>query len=259
MTDEANTGAGASQLDQGGAAAPPTAAPVDTSAAPPPPPPEPPKRDYVRERMQDRIDRLTAEKAARDAEILRLKAGATRGEAELAQQVEGRANEIAGARAAQLAAWNTFSEGVNRAVEEGKKEFGQEKFNRAVDSLKTLQGQDGETRQRYINLVQAMLDTDAAPKLILALGEDTNEAARLMGLSPTKMGVELGKLAAKDATVLSGAPKPLTPISGAGSRSHVAISAEDPERADQLDKKTWMARREAHVSEVNKRNGRRSL
>ena len=107
-------------------------------------------------------------------------------------------------------------------------------------------------------MLQAVLDTGAAPKLIAALGQDPNEAARIMSLTPTKMGVELGKLAYRDAEGVSAAPKPVTPITGVG-RNHVAIAAEDPERSDSIDMRVWMERRGQHVNEVNKRAGRRVI
>ena len=128
-----------------------------------------------------------------------------------------------------------------------------------MGALRVLHDQtDPDANSRYLQMLQAMLDTGAAPKLIATLGEDPNEAARIMGLSPTKMGVELGKLAFRNVEDVSAAPKPITPVSGVG-RTHVAISAEDPERSDSIDMRVWMERRGQHVQEVNKRAGRRVI
>ena len=107
-------------------------------------------------------------------------------------------------------------------------------------------------------MLQAALDTGVASKVIQMLGEDPNEAARLMTLTPAKMGVELGKLASRDVEGVSGAPKPITPVTGVG-RNHVAVAAEDPERSDSIDMRVWMERRAEHVAQVNKRAGRRVI
>ncbi len=236
--------------------------PTEAAPATPPPasPSPPPKPDYARIRLQERIDRLTAEKKQRDEEIARLKAGQGASEAELEKRIAEEAARRAGSQAQQIAAWNEFTSKVNEAVAAGQKEYGAATFDKAVAGLKTLHDpNDNEGHLRYINMIQAILDTGEAPKLIATLGEDTNEAARIMGMSATRMGVELGRLAAKAAPEpVSGAPKPITPITG-NTRSHVPVSAEDTERADALDKRVWMERRNAHVAEVNKKAGRRVL
>ena len=231
--------------------------------AAPEPPKEPPKAplrvDYAAQRKQERIDRLTAEKAelARQLELARAGAGA---DAEArAAEITREATRLAQEEAGKIAAWNSFTGALNTAIAEGQKEFGTEKFDTSVQALRGLHDQnDPDTHQRYLNMLQAVLDTGAPAKLIAHLGEDPNEAARIMGLTPTKMGVELGKLAIRDAEEVSKAPKPITPVTGVG-RNHVAIAAEDTERADGLDMRVWMERRGAHVQEVNKRAGRRVI
>ena len=239
----------------------PEGAPPAAEVAPPKEPPTPPAppakpRDFAAERMQGRIDRLTAEKARLEAEVAKARAGTP---PDVAAQVEARANEIATAKATEIAAWQSFTTSLNATIVEAQKEFGAEKADAAVAKLRTLHDHtDAAANAAYLGMLQAMIDTGAAPKLIMQLGEDPSEAARIMGLSPTKMGVELGRLAFRDAELVSAAPKPLTPISGAG-RNHVAVAAEDPERADALDMRVWMERRAGHVNEVNKRAGRRVL
>ena len=219
--------------------------------------PPAPKRDYAAERTQERINKLTAQKAELEREVAKLKSGQSADATAMQAEIAEKAAKLAQEEAGKIAAWNTFTGALNTAIAEGQKEFGTEKFDGAVTALRALHDQtDPDTNQRYLNMLQAVLDTGAAPKLIAALGEDPNEAARIMGLTPTKMGVELGKLAFRDAEGVSGAPKPMTPITGVG-RTHVAIAAEDPERSDSIDMRVWMERRGAHVAEVNKRAGRR--
>ena len=218
-----------------------------------------PKIDYAAQRKQERIDRLTAEKAELQRQLEAARAGQGADAQARAAEITREATRLAQEEAQKIASWNSFTGALNSAIAEGQKEFGAEKFDAQVAALRALHDQnDPDTHQRYLNLLQAALDTGAAPKLIAALGEDPNEAARIMGLSPTKMGVELGKLAVRDVEVVSAAPKPITPIDGRG-RNHVAIAAEDPERSDSLDTRVWMERRNAHVAEVNKRAGRRVI
>jgi len=220
----------------------------------------PPKRDYAAERKQERIDKLTAQKAELEREVAKLKSGQSSDAAAMQAEIAEKAAKLAQEEATKIASWNSFTGALNAAISEGQKEFGAEKFDASVGALRALHDNtDPDTNQRYLSMLQAMLDTGAAPKLIAALGEDPNEAARIMGLTPTKMGVELGKLTSRGVEEVSGAPKPITPISGVG-RTHVAISAEDPERSDQIsDMRVWMERRSAHVTEVNKRAGRRII
>lgn len=236
----------------------PEVAKVEPPKAAPPPDPVP-KRDYAAERTQERINRLTAQKAELQREVEKLRAGHSSSDAAVQAEINERAAKLAQEEAAKIASWNTFTGALNSAIAEGQKEFGAEKFDAKVGALRALHDQsDPDANTKYLSMLQAMLDTGAAPKLIAALGEDPNEAARIMGLSPTKMGVELGKLAFRDAEGVSGAPKPITPVSGVG-RNHVAIAAEDPERGDSLDMRVWMERRQGHVAEVNKRAGRRVI
>jgi len=222
-------------------------------------PAPPPRRDYAAERTQERINKLTAQKAELERQVAKLTSGQSSDAAAMQAEIAEKAAKLAQVEATKIAAWDTFTGALNSAIAEGQKEFGAEKFDASVAALRTLHDQtDPDTNQRYLNMLQAVLDTGAAPKLIAALGEDPNEAARIMSLTATKMGVELGKLAFRDVEGVSGAPNPVIPITGVG-RTHVAIAAEDPERSDSIDMRVWMERRGQHVAEVNKRAGRRVI
>ena len=234
---------------------------ANASATPPspPPPPDAKPRNYEAERKQERIDKLTAQKANLERELATAKAGQSADAAKIQTEIAEKAEKLANEKAAQIAAWNAFNTSLTEAVAEGQKEFGAEKFDKNVKALAGLNDpKDPETNRKYLDMLQATLDTGAAPKVLAALGEDPNEASRIMGLTPTKMGVELAKLAFRDVEDVSKAPKPITPISGVG-RNHVAIAAEDPERSDGLDMRVWMERRSKHVGEVNSRAGRRII
>jgi hypothetical protein len=233
--------------------------PKEATPPTPSPPPEKP-RNYEAERKQERIDKLTAQKANLERELATAKAGQSADAAKIQTEIAEKAEKLANEKAAQIAAWSAFNTSLNEAVAEGQKEFGAEKFDKNVKALAGLNDpKDPETNRKYLDMLQATLDTGAAPKVLAALGEDPNEASRIMGLTPTKMGVELAKLAFRDVEDVSKAPKPVTPISGVG-RNHVAIDPSDPQRSDGIqDTRLWMQRRQAQVDEVNKRAGRRII
>jgi hypothetical protein len=144
-------------------------------------------------------------------------------------------------------------------VEEGKRAYSEEKFNESTKNLGQLYDKvDAVAGQRYFDMLQAMIETGEGHKLIYELSSDLNEASRIMNLSPVKMGIALAKLAAAKPEAISGAPKPITPLASKGA-SHDKIEASDRDRADRLSIDAWMERRNAEVSEVNKRAGRRIL
>lgn len=166
-------------------------------------------------------------------------------------QIERRANELA----EQKAQWTAFNNACAGAAEAGRTTYGSSEFDTQVKELSKLNGEgtDPEAQARYNTFLLAALDTGEAPKLIYHLGQNLNEAARIMALPPIKMAIELTRLAAKDPAPGSKAPKPITPIGSRGA-SHVSIDPTDTERADNLSTAEWMKRREAQISAAHKRN-----
>ncbi len=202
---------------------------------------------------QKRINKLTAQKAELEAALVAKQRGGAspnpEDDVELARKVEELAEVKAQVKAVGLAEQREFDANCALAVEAGREAFGKDEFNGRIDNLKQLQDQgDSESIKQYVQLVAAMIETGEAPKLIYALGADLNEAARLMGLSPIKLGIALAKLAAKEPLDVSSAPKPIIPVGNKGG-VHVAISPSDPTRADTLSTKAWMERRQADVDE----------
>lgn len=102
----------------------------------------------------------------------------------------------------------------------------------------------------YNSFLMAALETGEAPKLIAALGANPDEAARVMALPPAKMAVELTRMSLKEPQEISQAPKPIRPIATTAGQNRSPINPDDPSRADQLDLKEWMRRREAQVQEI---------
>lgn len=150
------------------------------------------------------------------------------------------------ARAAERAAADSFNRQCNEAAAAGRAAFPD--FDTRIVALKSLvEGGDATDLVRYNQLLLAAIETGEAPKLLHSLGQDLNEASRIMALSPVRMGIELARLAAKQAGEPSTAPRPIRALSP-GSGSHDRIAPSDPDRADRLSTREWMARREAEIA-----------
>lgn len=101
--------------------------------------------------------------------------------------------------------------------------------------------------------IEAALETGNAPEVLYALGQDANEATRIMSLSPIKQAIEVAKFASKleakkeeepDKQV-SKAPAPITPRAGAR-RATPAFTEYD---TDNFSTEEWIKQREKKVRE----------
>lgn len=133
-------------------------------------------------------------------------------------------------RAAAKLAEQRFNESCNKAYEAGTKEFPD--FDRAVSNLRML----GANRE-FLELV---VESDAGHKLLHRLGNDMDEAARILRLPPVQMARELTKLefSMKQPPApkpVSKAPDPIKPI-GTGKTADSGLSDDIP-----IDE--WMRRR----------------
>lgn len=220
----------------------------EPAPATPPTPEGKPKGNW----QQDRINTLYARLKEKERELAAVKAKGT--EPNQQQELEAQVDELAQQKAREIAAQKEWNDRCNSVVEAGRKEFPD--FNQQVDRLKGLVDfNDRAEAQRYVSLVEAALDTGEGHRLIHALGQDLDEAARLMRLSPTKMAVELTKMALKPVDPVSGVPKPITPLGSRGA-PHTAVEPDDPERGDRLSTAEWMRRREAQIAARRQGNGR---
>jgi hypothetical protein len=244
---------------------PPAPEPISEPKEPEPKPNDKPalapKSDpnaWKERKLQERIDKLTAQKSELERKVASSSANPN-DEAALAARIEELANVRAEAKANEIANAREFQSNVKAMVDLGETEYGKEKFGESVKSLAQLYDKsDSVASQRYFDMLQAMVDTGEGHRLVAELATDLNEASRIMNLSPVKMGIALAKLAATKPDPISGAPKPITPLASKGA-SHDRIEASDRDRADRLSIDAWMERRNAEVGEVNKRAGRRVL
>lgn len=149
------------------------------------------------------------------------------------------------ARASQIAAAREFDRMCTEVATNGRLAFPD--FDSRLGQLKRLQNEaDPAVAQAYNSMIAAAVETGEGAKVIHTLGGDLEEASRIMALPPLKMAVELTKLSQTNGRTISGAPKPITPISGTrGSLSEV--DPGDPERSDMLSDADWFARRQADV------------
>ncbi len=128
----------------------------------------------------------------------------------------------------------TFNQACNDVYEAGKKEFAD--FDGVLGNFRDIGGLSPA-------LVETAIETGAAHKVLYALGQDRDEAYRIMRLSPVKMAMELTKLAAKAAqppaaAPVSKAPEPIRPVRGASNAD------VDPEKLSTAD---WMKWREEQL------------
>ena len=208
-----------------------------------------------------RIAKLTAQLREAQAKAAGATAGAKPGEAAAGDVVPAsEVDRLANERAAVLAAQAEFNSRCNAAALAGRQAFGDAQFNSRVEGLKQLMDrEDAVSQATYFAFLEAALDTGEGPRLIFELGGDLNEASRIMGLPPVKMGIELERRAKAQAAAggndLAGskAPKPITPV-GARGRSHDAIDPRDPARADNIDTAEWMRRRNEQVAAAQTRH-----
>ena len=237
----------------------PEPAPAEPPINPPDPPApeivEPPEPEQTPAKQTDWRDREIArlrsqrDRERRELETLRAASSAPPvavgpdANAEFQRLVR----EEASKQASMIAAAEIFSRQCNEAAEAGKKTYSD--FDQKVNSLKGLVDfNDNQQATAYNTFLSAALETGEAPRLIYELGTNPDEASRIMSLGPVKMAVELAKMAAKEPTEVSNAPRPIVPVTRANSNRN-PISPDDPDRADQLSKMEWQRRRAEQVLE----------
>jgi hypothetical protein len=156
-------------------------------------------------------------------------------------------------RAAQIADSMAFNDECNREAKKGIAEFG-DAFKTRIANLASLV--DPDDRYRYNTFLRAALDTEAGAKVLYTLGGNIEEATRIISLSPTKMAVELAKIAMQETKPISSAPTPIKPLASRNAAAST-IEPDDPQRGEKLDTATWMKQREAQVKAQREARGRR--
>ena len=230
------------------AEAPASAAPAPAPApAPaviePPAPAKPVKKEW----QVERIAELTAKLHAAKADLTSLQSAKPAGEAGPSEsEIERMVEQRASAKASQ----DAFTKACMDTAELGRQKFPD--FGEKVNLLKQLNDENDPVRNaKYAQFIAAAIETGEGAKVIHTLGGDLDEAARIMGMSPTRIGVELTKLALANDELPSTAPKPITPL-GSKSASFAHADPSDPVKADSMDIATWMQRRNEQVEKSEK-------
>lgn len=178
-----------------------TAVAIETAAQ------EKPKSDWV----QRRIDQLTREKHEALRRAVDAEARVTQGQQPSGEQTTGQRmtpDEIR-AEAKRLIQQEKFDADCNKVFDAGKTEFPD-----WDSSLRTFQMLGGAPAE-FLEAVTAM---DGGHKVLHHLGQNPEEAERLLSLPPLRMALELARLETKvgQATPkpVSNAPAPITPVGG---------------------------------------------
>lgn len=166
--------------------------------------------------FQKRIGELTREKyeAKRQAETAMQEFAqyrehlARQQQGEPSQAPAGDVQTLVQREAARLVAEKSLNDLCDKVQAQGKSEFPD--FDKAVANLQLV----GAGR----DLIELAVTSDAGAKLLHHLGNDLDEAARIVALNPVQMARELTRLEFKLAQVkakpVSNAPAPITPIAG---------------------------------------------
>jgi hypothetical protein len=240
------------------AASPPATPASDAGGAPPPAGAESapaPQSDW----RQDRINKLTAklkEEQAKNAELA-ARVSVPQAPAVAPPQTQGlvpgspefqRAVDFAAQQKKELDDWNAM---CNNIAADGRTRFGQVEFNKAVADLNSLIDKtDPQSMLAFNAMINAANEAGDGAYLMMQLGSDLNQAAKVLSMNPVKMTAEFTRrvIAAKSAAPNGELtlPKPITPVGGRGP-AHTEIAASDPVRSSALATPDWMARREAEV------------
>lgn len=169
-------------------------------------PQEKPKNDWV----QRRIDQLTREKheEKRQREALEVRLRELQPDAMTTTTQPMTADQIR-AEATRLIAQEKFDTACNRVFDAGRTEFPD-----WDTSLRTFQMLGGASQ----DFLEAVTSMDSGHKVLHHLGQNPEEAERLLSLPPLRMALELARLEttvgqAKPAPV-SKAPAPISPVGG---------------------------------------------
>jgi hypothetical protein len=154
-----------------------------------------------------------------------------------------------------------FNERCNAAAQEGRTAHAD--FDKVVlgdlTSISPVVGQNGRP-VLPVTLLEAALETGQASEVLYALGQDVNEASRIMSLRPVAQAVELAKFASKLQTAVepeldddgkpvlpnvSKAPAPIKPKVKAGATK----PAWKPEDTENFSTEEWIRHREKQVRE----------
>lgn len=210
--------------------------------------PSAPKEPWEKERVRVLTAKLNEEReknAALEAKV------AAAPPAKVEPKVEAKAGETQAAfdarvksEARRLAAEDSFNTRADAVATAARETYGAVEFNARLTNIQsTINQKDPVEVGAYVRLVQTAMDTDDPGKVIFLLGEDPSRASDIMAMSPTKMALEVAKLAIAEAPGVSKVAKPLTLVEANNQADRQEIDPADPSRSDKLSTAEWMKRR----------------
>lgn len=209
------------------------------------------KAPRTKDWKDDRIATLTARLREKEAALPAAPAAAAAAAAPLDANVEF--NRLVQAKASELFEAKSFGDKCNVERDRGIAKW--DDFDEKMEDLKMMVDQtDPAGPKAYYDLLNAGLETGELHSIIYELGQDPDEAARFLKMSPVKMGIELTKkvLAGMKIDEVSKLPKPITPIAG-GRGEQVPVDPGNPALADGLTTADWMKRREEQIKQRSAR------
>lgn len=155
------------------------------------------------------------------------------------QVTEAEINAMAQRRAEEIARTTAFTKACNDIYSNGKDDF--QDFDQAMRTYQMLGGMPQP-------LLEIITEMPNAHKVLYKVGKDLDLAEKIVKMNPTRMAMELARvesgLVAKQAPVLSNAPRPVVPVDG-NNRAET-----NPEN---MSTEQWITWREA---ELAKKRGR---
>lgn len=185
---------------------------------------------------------------ARIAELETQLASASKGEKVIEkvvdeEEVDRRANAKAEILTTQRIRDNEFNKGSNDIHSAGVKEYGQEEFESAVKSFDKL-GDKFRASPAFVGLVEASMEVGDGHRILYTLGNDLDEAARILSLSPARQAAALAKLAATAPEGRQETRAPAPPKGGVRARGKAEQTLENEELTDA----EWIALREKEIT-----------
>jgi hypothetical protein len=160
------------------------------------------------------------------------------------QFTQDQINQMVNERAHLVASETAFNTRCNDAASRGASKYPDWPV-KLMGLTQLVDSTDQRSVQQYNLFLEAALETGDAEGIIYRLGGNLNEAAKLLGMSPIKMALEIGKMGEARGKEPSKAPKPIRPT---GSNSPVsALKPDDPDAEMSIE--DWMKARNKQVSE----------
>lgn len=146
--------------------------------------------------------------------------------------------------ASRIAAEEKFTEKADAVATKARETYGKAEFDSRLTNIQsTINQRDPIEVGQYVRLIQTSMETDDPGKVIFLLGEDPARAAEIMAMPPTKMALEVAKLAIAEAPGVSKTAAPLTLVEANGQADRREIDPSDPARSDKLSTAEFMKRR----------------